>query len=172
MNATRAAVRAGYSGRTAQQQASRMLLNVVVQGELQRLMAERSARVEITADRVLRELVEMALYDPGIIAGEKITCPDDIARLPENVRRAIVGWSWDRGGNFIIRLAGKAQALDMIGQHLGMWKNRVELTGPDGGPVQTQTEFRPTPEDEAFLRKVADIRAGLRGESQDASRAI
>ncbi len=34
-----------------------------------------------------------------------------------------------------------------------------EISGPDGGPIQTETEFRITPEDEAFLKRVADARA-------------
>jgi hypothetical protein len=45
---------------------------------------------------VLREIQRMAMYDPAQLTDVK--SPDDIKKLPEDVRRAIVGWSWDRNG--------------------------------------------------------------------------
>ena len=53
-NATQAAIRAGFSRRTAQEQASRLLSNVMIRREIDRLMAERSERVRIDADEVVR----------------------------------------------------------------------------------------------------------------------
>ena len=65
LNATQAAVRAGYSERTAKQQGARLLTNVDVAAEIQRLMAARSERTEITVDEVLRELWSIAMADPN-----------------------------------------------------------------------------------------------------------
>lgn len=44
-----------------------------------------------------------------------------------------------------------------------LWRDRVGLehTGPNGGPIQTEGDFRPTPEDEEVIRRIADIRANL-----------
>ena len=36
-----------------------------------------------------------------------------------------------------------------------------EISGPDGGPVKTESDFRPTPEDEAVIRRIAEARGRL-----------
>lgn len=59
MNATRAAVRAGYSEHTAQEQSSRLLSTVIVQNEITRLMSERIQKCNLTADYVLFGIVEV-----------------------------------------------------------------------------------------------------------------
>lgn len=56
LNATRAAIRAGYSQKTANEQGPRLLVNVSIQERIQQLKNARSERTEITADRVLEEL--------------------------------------------------------------------------------------------------------------------
>ena len=60
LNATQAAIRAGYSARTAQEQGSRLLSNVMVAEAVARAKAERSARIGLHADRVLEELAAVA----------------------------------------------------------------------------------------------------------------
>ncbi len=54
LNATQAAVRAGYSRKTAQEQSSRLLSNVMVAAAIEKAMAKRSQRTEITQDQVLK----------------------------------------------------------------------------------------------------------------------
>ena len=59
LNKTQAAIRAGYSKRTAQQAGSRLLLNVVIDERVKKLMAEREARTLIDADWVLTGIKEL-----------------------------------------------------------------------------------------------------------------
>jgi phage terminase small subunit len=59
-NATQAAIRAGYSERTAQEQGSRLLSNVMVQEAIAEARKGRIERVEWTADEILRDLKEIA----------------------------------------------------------------------------------------------------------------
>ena len=59
LNATRAAIRAGYSRKTAQEQSSRLLSNVMVAAAVATAQAKRSERTEITQDRVLTELAKI-----------------------------------------------------------------------------------------------------------------
>ncbi len=59
LNATQAAVRAGYSERTAKSQGARLLTNVDVAERIQQLMTERSKRVEIDADWVLNGIKDL-----------------------------------------------------------------------------------------------------------------
>lgn len=41
-----------------------------------------------------------------------------------------------------------------------LWRDKVGLehSGPDGGPIQTEGEFRPTPEDEEVIKRIAELR--------------
>lgn len=59
LNATKAAIRAGYSKKTAQEQSSRLLSNVMVQDAISQAMKNRSIRTEITQDMVLEELAKI-----------------------------------------------------------------------------------------------------------------
>ncbi len=62
-NGSRAAVAAGYSKKTADQQASRLLKNSGVQGAIKKEIEKRSKRIEITQDRVLEEIARVAFAD-------------------------------------------------------------------------------------------------------------
>lgn len=59
LNATQAAIRAGYSEKTAQEQSSRLLSNVMVQDRLAELKEERNKEIGIDAAYVLCRLVEI-----------------------------------------------------------------------------------------------------------------
>lgn len=63
LNATQAAIRAGYSKRTARSQGQRLLTNVDIQDRISELMEERSKRVEITSDMVVQEIAKIAFSD-------------------------------------------------------------------------------------------------------------
>ena len=56
LNAKQACIRAGYSEKTAEQQASRLLRNVKVKSEVERLKAIREKKVELTAEKVLKDI--------------------------------------------------------------------------------------------------------------------
>jgi len=57
LNATQGAIRAGYSSRTAQEQASRLLSNVMVQTAIHQAQQARAQRTELAADQVVKDLV-------------------------------------------------------------------------------------------------------------------
>ena len=57
-NGTQACIRAGYSPKTANEQAARLLANVSIQNAIQKAMQERSARVKKTADDVFQDIIE------------------------------------------------------------------------------------------------------------------
>lgn len=72
LNATQAAVRAGYSEKTADRIANQNLKKLEVQQYLQKLMQERSERTKISADDVVRELERIAMTDTEITGKEKM----------------------------------------------------------------------------------------------------
>ena len=63
LNGTQAAIRAGYSAKTANEQAVRLLANVSVAAEIEAAKAKRSERTKIDADWVLTRLAEEAVAD-------------------------------------------------------------------------------------------------------------
>lgn len=63
LNATQAAIRAGYSEKTANEQGSQNLAKLSIQTRIQELMNDRSERLEINADYVLNRLVEIDQMD-------------------------------------------------------------------------------------------------------------
>lgn len=75
LNATQAAIRAGYSARTARQQGNRLLTNADVAAAVQKAQVARAERVEIEADSVLREVYAIAMADTnGIVSFRRECC--------------------------------------------------------------------------------------------------
>lgn len=144
MNATQAALRAGYSAKSAHRTGAENMQKPGIVAAIEARMAERQQRTEVTADRVVRELSRMALYDPADIVRNGIKKPEDIADLPEDVRRAIIGWSWDRHGNFVLKLSPKTPSLDLLARHLGMLRDRTVLENPDGSALHAPVIYLPS----------------------------
>lgn len=128
LNAKQAAIRAGYSPNTAEQQASRMLRIVKVQDEIAREMAERSKRTGINQDRVLMEIAKMAfvniddVIDLGTAEVKSTATKDDLACI-QSVKIKPTEFGTERE----IRLCDKKSNLELLGKHLGMFKDKVEV---------------------------------------------
>lgn len=121
LNATQAAIRAGYSARTAEWQGPQLLVKTHVAEAIQASMTKRAEKLDISAEKVLREISLMAFYDIGELAQAKVEKPEDIANLPEHIRKAIIGWSWDKFGNFVLKLSPKTPSQELIGRHLKLF---------------------------------------------------
>lgn len=74
LNATQAAIRAGYSANTAQVQGARLLTNVMVQAEIKKGMADREKRTDITQDKVLRRWWDIAMADASELTALHYRC--------------------------------------------------------------------------------------------------
>ncbi len=120
-NATQAAIKTGYSAKTAGQQGARLLKDVKVQELLQTRQEAIANRLEITTERTLLERARLAYYDIGEIAKAGIAGPKDIAKLPEDLRRIITGWKWDKDGRFVLMFADKGEHLTALDKHLGLY---------------------------------------------------
>jgi phage terminase small subunit len=140
LNATQAAIRAGYSGKTAQMIGSENLAKPMVAEAIQAAMKARSERTGITQDRVLAEYAKLAFLDPrGFFGASGALIP--IHQLPANVAAALAGVevtdSYDKATDSLvttkkIRFADKKGALDSVARHLGMFVDKHEVTGRDG----------------------------------------
>ena len=131
LNATQAAIRAGYSAKTADVQGSRLLTNVKVQQAISEAMAERSKRTGVNQDRVVFELAKIAFVKMTDIVDSqgKIksdASPDDLACI-ESVKykesESDTGSSVERE----VKISPKLKALELLGKHLGMWNDRPDM---------------------------------------------
>jgi phage terminase small subunit len=140
LNATQAAIRAGYAARAAKQQGARLLTNVDVQARLQAAMAERARATGVEAARVLRELAAVGFSDLGELVEFTADGPRfrPTADVPEQARRAVssVKVRQERGERGKVtadvvefKLWDKVSALTKLAQHLGLLKDQVEHTG-------------------------------------------
>lgn len=132
LNATRAAVRAGYSARNADKIGSQLVGNTRVAAAIAAAIDERKARTLVTADQVIRELARVAFLDPRTVMtwgpdGVKLLASKD---LPEDAARCVSEASQtvtESGGTIRVKLASKIDALKLLGEHLGLYKQRVEV---------------------------------------------
>ena len=133
LNATRAYRKAYPSVKkdeTAAQAGSRMLRNVKVAEYIAERMQARQERTEITQDRVLEELAAIAFAratDYAEVKDDRVFIKDT-AGLSENQIKAIAGIKQGKFG-IEVKLNDKEKALELLGRHLGMFKDRVKVSG-------------------------------------------
>ena len=83
-----AAISAGYSKKTAQEQSSRLLSNVIIQEGIQKNMDKRAEKTEITAEMVIKELAKLAFIDAKKLFSDSGRLLP-ITELPDDVSGAI-----------------------------------------------------------------------------------
>lgn len=123
LNATQAAIRAGYSEKTALQQGPRLLGNVGIAAAIQSAQAKRAKRTQITQDRVLQELARVGFSDLRRAVdwvGQTVTLKDS-AQLDDDTALAMSEVSQGPNG-LKIKMHDKLSALDKLARHLGMFK--------------------------------------------------
>ena len=125
LNATLAAIKAKYSPKTARQQASRLLSNVNIQAAIQEAQSKLSERTGITQDYVLsniQKVVERCMQQEAV-------------RARDGSPLLVEGPEGNLACLFEFKEAGALKGLELLGKHLGMFKDKIEHTGKDGGPI-------------------------------------
>ncbi|MDR1515310.1 MAG: terminase small subunit [Synergistaceae bacterium] len=132
LNATKAAIRAGYSEKTATRIGPKLVGKSCVQDAISAAQAKQSARTQITADRVVLELARIAFVDTrqifkwgpdGVRLLPSDGLSDDEAAIVAEVSETI---SKD-GGSIKAKRFDKLKALELLGRHLGMFKDKLEV---------------------------------------------
>ncbi|MDR1514077.1 MAG: terminase small subunit [Synergistaceae bacterium] len=132
LNATQAAIRAGYSEKTAYSVGQENLIKPEIKNAIDAALAERSKRTEVTADRVVKELARIAFVDTrqifewgpdGVTLRPSDELTDDEAAIVAEVSETI---SKD-GGSIKAKRFDKLKALELLGRHLGMFKDKLEV---------------------------------------------
>jgi phage terminase small subunit len=172
LNATQAAIRAGYSPKTANEQGARLRAKASIRAHIDAALAERSKRTGINEDRVIRELARIALANPlDVVNATNATVKPDASRddtaAIQSVRVKVIPQKGDAPPivEREVKLHDKIKALELLGKHLGMFIDRHEVTGKNGGLVEVYSRVRDLPDAELErLAKAADA-AGWGGKA-------
>ncbi len=156
LNATQAAIRAGYSSKTAEQTASRLLRNVKVQEYIAKRQKELSRSTEITQERVIKELALIAFSNNAdysrVVEKKMQTEVDGVLvdvldedgkpimyrtvepvltdELTEEQKRALAVIKKGRDG-LEVKSFDKVRALELLGKHLGIFTEKIEANVND-----------------------------------------
>ena len=108
-----------------------LLQKTQVSEAISEAIAERSKRTGINADRVLLELARIAFVNADdVINAKDATLKEDASRDDLAAIQSVKVKSFGEDGiEREIKLADKLKALDMLGRHLAMWNDRLQLSG-------------------------------------------
>lgn len=110
LNATQACIRAGYSAKTADRIGPELLGKACVAEAIQKAKDARSMRTEITQDLVLRDI--------------------------QAIKESAMQHKTDQGGHIVmVDYTAALKSCELQGKHLGMWTDKMQLSGHDGGPL-------------------------------------
>jgi phage terminase small subunit len=147
LNATQAAIRAGYSVRSAKDIGCQNLAKLYIQEAIAEAIAERSQRTKITQDRVLEEYARLAFLDPrqffddeGNLKNIKDLADDSAAALSSIEICVIKIDNNVETTTAKIKFWDKSRNLNDLAKHLGLFKEDYKQKC-DGGPIPVIVEF-------------------------------
>lgn len=113
-NGTQAAVRAGYSEKAARQQAARLLSNAAILTRVRGLQQEQVQRLAVTQDYVILQLMDTyrCCREPTPV----LEWDPELGEMVES-------------GKYQFDSKGALRALELLGKHLGMYNDKLQVTG-------------------------------------------
>jgi len=118
-----------------------------IQTRIVEIKESLAVRTNITQQRVLEELAKIGFANAGdmieLDADGKTTV--DLSKLTKDQKAAIAEIQIDtdkKGKQRVkVKLHDKRGALMDIGKHLGMFREKIELTGKDGGAIEVKNKL-------------------------------
>lgn len=162
LNASAAARRAGYSKRSSHCQGKQLMETPAVRAEIRKALARRAKRVDVKADRVLRDLADIAHLDKSIAfqVQDGYLHVTDTDILPLAVRRCISEVAQTQYG-IRVKFDDRLKALELLGRHLAMFTDNVNLNDQRPKSVEEMSEE----EIDAELARIG-TQAALAGEGE------
>lgn len=134
-NGKRAAIAAGYSEKTAEAQASRLLTNV---------------KVRAYADALLEKISKKNLVDAEYVIS---TIKNTVERCQQAEPVMIKdGDEWVETGEYQFDSRGVLKGCELLGKHLKLFTEKTEVSGPGGGPIQNEVTIQPLAPADAYRK--------------------
>jgi len=154
LNGAQAAIRAGYSKRTAVMQASRLLTNANVQAALQEQKAALATTLGITTERIVAEYAALGFADMAdyLSFDDRGNVYLDWSAMPKGATKAIAEVTQEEymdgkgeGARLVrktrFKLYNKTAALDSLAARLWPAIQKTEASGPNGGPITVRVVY-------------------------------
>lgn len=146
LNATQAAIRAGYKVDNARQTATENLAKPYISEAIEKALAERSRRTGINQDRVIQEIAKLAFLNPvDVIDMDEATVRGEAHRDDTACIASVKVKNIPTDDGAItereVKTYDKLKALELLGKHLGMFTDRVKVDG--GVPVVLYDDIPP-----------------------------
>jgi len=130
LNATQAYIRCGYKAKNPNARASELRAKPSISSRIDELRAAISVRTGVNQDRVIRELARIGFLDPTRLANMDSAMVYQAAS--EDDRAAISSVKVKSGADWTereVKFADKLKALELLGKHLGMFQDNLNITG-------------------------------------------
>tara|TARA_R110002049_G_scaffold295234_3_gene482433 strand:- start:148 stop:657 length:510 start_codon:yes stop_codon:yes gene_type:complete len=147
LNASQAAIRAGYSSKCAKEQGYRLLTYAHIQEELAELMKSREARLEITADFVLQTIVNTI---------QRCSQSQPVYDRTGNQMYGIDPHTGEERPLFKFDGTSVLRGAELLGRHLRLFSDRIEHAGPNNGPIELITVDTSPEEAAALYRRMIE----------------
>ena len=136
LNAVAAAIRAGYSERSAHAIGGENLKKPIIRAAIDAALEKRAQRVEVTQDAVVEELARIGFASISDVAewDDNTVTVHPSATRPRSVLAAVAGVVSTPHG-LTVRMHDKTSALVHLGKHLGMFRERLDVDVRDGADV-------------------------------------
>lgn len=131
LNATQAAIRAGYSVKTADAIGCENLTKPNIQQAIAEHMAERSRRTGVNQDRVVLELAKIAFVRMTDVVDsngriKQDASADDLSCI-ESIKYKESDNEYGGSVEREVKIGSKLKALELLGKHLGMWNDKLDV---------------------------------------------
>lgn len=144
LNATRAAIAAGYSETSARESGCELLAKSSVQAKINELLSKRASKLDISAEKVLEGLRKLAFFDHRKFFREDGSLIP-INELDEETSSTIEGFEIEEAYDHFgkgqakpvgtikkYKIASRGQNLERLGRHLKLFTDKVEVSGLEG----------------------------------------
>ena len=128
LNATQAAIRAGYSQKNADKIGSELLGKTRVKEKIQEAMDKRSERTQVSADYVLNTIVDTI---------ERCRQAKPVFDKQGNITYTETE-DGDLAQAFVFDASAVLRGAELLGKHLKLFTDKTEITGKDGAPISIE----------------------------------
>lgn len=141
LNATQASIRAGYSAKTAGRIGGENVQKPEIQKAISEAMSKQQERTELTADEVIADLREVR----DICMGRKKIRVIEVAKYEGEINTSEIEAK-------MIDPAGANKALELLGKHIGMFTDKMDMTS-NGQTIQSGVLLMPPVADKGVWSK-------------------